>query len=215
MAAFQRLDPKAVFPVTTNCGHCSSSEKGYVLFMFKLGYSDDGVWRQYSHPAMFCADQTANGAPKVVATAPGSDPIAFRQLAKRLSSPLPLLYVLHTPRGEGKAGRYQSGDLDHAAIPRFLDSFDKLLRTDSRFDLWVHSPADRATIVWDRHDLLHIYGMMDSATETLRALGFESGNPAINFAHEHHYHPENDQLAAQLLSSLGWHWVPLRPEDEQ
>lgn len=183
--------------------------------MFKLGHCVDGVWTAYSHPALFVPIRMETGATKLISTVPGSDPIVLMELVNRLHAPLMLLYVLHTPRGEGKAGRYQSGEIDYSAFRQFMSRFGDFLKSDARFDLWVHSPADRATIIWDRHDLLYIYGITDPAIAALRSLGFEPGRPTINFEHQHHYHEKNDEHARALLSAIEWQWSPLRPQDEQ
>ncbi|MDE1895777.1 MAG: hypothetical protein KGH91_01750 [Rhodospirillales bacterium] len=183
--------------------------------MFKLGHFVDGVWSQYSHPAIFSVERNQTNESKLLATAPRSDPAIFRALVNGLNPHLFLLYVLHTPRGEGKAGRYQSNSIDHADFANFLSCFEDFFQSDSRFDLWAHSPADRATIVWDRHDLIHVYGIVEHAVTALRGLGFQQGCPIINFVHQHYYHHENDERAAQLLTAFDWNWSPLRSEDEQ
>lgn len=183
--------------------------------MFKLGQCVDGVWRRYSHPAIFNIEHSGNNQRKVLATVPSSDPIIFREMVKKLTAPMLPLYILHTPRGEGKPGRYQSSSINQADFIDFFLGFEGFFQTDSRFDLWAHSPTDRATVVWDRHDLIHVYGIVDPVVTILRGLGFQHGSPAINFIHQHHYHAENDEQALQLLSALDWNWSPLRPEDEQ
>lgn len=153
--------------------------------------------------------------PKVLATAPGGDPIVFRRLMDCLRPPYFLLYLLHTPRGEGEPGRYQSGQLSRDTVTEFLDRFGNLLHADARHDFWLHSSLDRATIVWDRHNLIHAYGPTDAYARTLAELGFTMGEPTIPFPHMHSYRPEFDDDARAVLEALEWHYAPLRPEDEQ
>jgi hypothetical protein len=183
--------------------------------MFKLGHCVDGEWRAYSHPPIFSAVRTHSGQLKVLATAPGSDPLVFTTLSDRLTPPYFLLYILHTPRGEGEAGRYQSAEIDRAELHLFMREFANLLSTDGRFDLWLHSPSDGATIVWDRHDLIHAYGMIDAAAEALRGLGFAAGEPTIPAPHEHHFHAACDASARALLANRDWQYSVLREEDVQ
>lgn len=183
--------------------------------MFRLGHCVDGQWGRYSHPPVFKITSTSDCRGKIFATAPGSDPLALVTLAERLTPPFVLLYVLHTPRGEGEAGRYQSEPIDWAEFQHFVSDFGSLLSSDGRFDLWLHSPADQATVVWDRHDLIHAYGPIDAMAEALRELGFEDGQPAIPVPHEHHYRAECDAMAGALLASREWRYSPLREEDEQ
>lgn len=186
-----------------------------LVAMFKLGHVDDRGWREHSYPPIFCLSESEDGAEKVTATAPGGDPLIFRSLLERLSDPLFLLYVLHTPRGEANPGRYQSPELTLDAAQAFIERFTTFLQSDSRFDLWVHSPADRATIVWDRHNLIFVYGSSTHAVETLRSLGFHQGNPATPSPHEHHYHAALDQDGQALMSYFDWRFSPLHPDDEQ
>ena len=182
--------------------------------MFKLGHYVDGSWREYSHPALFSVARTEGDREKVLTAAPGSDALIFVTLAELLTPPCFLLYVLHTPRGEGPPGRYQSDEMNRGEVGEFLRRFADLLRVDARFDLWLHSPADQATIVWDRHDLIHAYGPTASYVATLRGLGFEAGELAIPAPHEHHYHAACDEQARAVIDS-GWRHSPLKPEDEQ
>ena len=183
--------------------------------MFKVGYLIDDEWREHSHPPVFKLVKSDPESAKVITTAPGGDPLIFRLLSDRLSPPLVLLYVLHTPRGEGRPGRYQSCELTHAEIGRFLDRFASFLQSDARFDLWVHSLTDSATIVWDRHNLIHAYGMPHRFVEALRSTGFHEGDPAIPAPHEHHYHAAFDRDATALMSFCDWQETPLQPGDEQ
>jgi hypothetical protein len=181
--------------------------------MFKLGSFDGANWREHSHPPVY--EEIEGAVRKVVATAPGGDPLIAERLASCLSPPFLLLYVLHTPRGEGQPGRYQSPEMTGEDLRAFLERFGGFLRSDARFDLWIHAPADRATIVWDRHDLVHGYGPVEAMIEALRALGFRPGNPAIPSPHTHSYHAELDDEARAILAHVEWTRTPLQPEDEQ
>lgn len=183
--------------------------------MFKLEWMRDGEWEEFSHPPVYAVEPLSGGGERVVATAPGSDPLVFQRLSERLTPPFLLLYVLHTPRGEGEPGRYQSPEIDRGELVAFLDRFDSFLREDARFDLWLHSPTDQATIVWDRHNLIYGYGPTGALVEALRALGFHAGAPAIPTPHAHHYHQAYDEDARALLAGMDWSRSPLQPEDEQ
>jgi len=184
--------------------------------MFKLGISAGAgeVQTEHSHPPIYkVCEGTARR--KILATAPGSDPLIFERMARCLAPPLHLLYVLHTPRGEGQPGRYQSPEMSHEEFLGFLGRFDRFLRADARFDLWVYSPEDQATVVWDRHNLVYGYGQEDCMVEALRALGFEAGQPTIPSPHVHNYHQSLDGDARDLLAHVAWAHTPLKPEDEQ
>ncbi|WP_288380590.1 hypothetical protein [uncultured Massilia sp.] len=182
--------------------------------MQKLWHQVGGEWVEHTHPAV-CARDTTGGAERLVATAPGGDPNVLLSLVEAVGGPYALLYVLHTPRGEGEAGRYQSPELELADVRAFLERHAGFLRADARFDLWAHSFSENATVVWDRHNLIHAYGPLERFEAVLHAQGFGHGLPSMAFAHQHHYRADCDGEAAAVLRDFDWQYSPLRPEDEQ
>lgn len=182
--------------------------------MHKLSRSISGSWAPYSHGAIYSVVPSGEGQ-KILAGIPAGDPTAFQHLVSSLEPPYFLLYVLHTPRGEGSAGRYQSPALSPPQFEEFMQWFGSYLSSDARFDIWAHSAAEQATVVWDRHDQLFAYGPIAKYSAALDALGFGHGDAGISFAHQHHYRPEFDAAAQEILRSLPWTFSPLRPEDEQ
>lgn len=122
--------------------------------MSKLSHLVDDEWVAHRHPPVFCEPAEDDPYRRVVATVPGSDPDVFLQLASCLTAPLYLLYVLHASRGEAQPGRYQSPSVTFSELSDFVAMFADYLSGDSRFDLWAYSPADDATVVWDRHNLI-------------------------------------------------------------
>jgi hypothetical protein len=136
-----------------------------------------------------------------------------KSLTEGLEEPILVLYVLHTTRGEGPVGRYQAGELTREETCRFLDRFKPYFQADARFDLWLHFPNSHATIVWDRHNLLYLYGPIEHFKHVLTGLGFEPGEPNVNFHHVHYYRAEFDHDARELLGYFDWTWSQLRPED--
>jgi hypothetical protein len=178
--------------------------------MHKLSWLEGSEWVEHSHPPTFAVERT-----RVVVGVPRGDPEVFARLLTSLEAPYFLLYVLHTPRGEGRAGRYQSPSLAASQVWEFIDRFKRLLSQDARFDIWGHSPRENGTVVWERHNLLYAYGRVDGFVRELRALGFNAAAPSIPTPHSHSYHPELDTDARDLLTSLEWSWSKLRPEDEQ
>jgi len=183
--------------------------------MHKLSIQRGDLWVEHSHPPEYQTQITSGGTERLVAGVPAGDSIVIKRLTAELPAPFFLLYVLHTTRGEGEPGRYQSPEIDHAGLDRFLSSYGPLLSGDSRHDFWVYSPDIKATLVWDRHNLLYAYGPIDEFVQALRALGFNEGNPNVSFGHLHHYRQEFDADAKSLLAALPWVYSPLRPEDEQ
>ncbi len=182
---------------------------------YKLGHFSDEIWQEHIHPPVFKYFSSGRKNPKIVATLPHGDPKVFAKLAECMMEPYLVLYVLHTPRGEGKSGRYQSPPLAHDELKNLLDIFGNFFASDSRFDLWIHSPTDQATLVWDRHNLIYAYGIAEKFLECLRYLRFAEGIPEIPATHEHHYRKEFDHEAARLLTHWEWKYSELHPEDEQ
>ncbi len=160
----------------------------------------------------------ASGKPRLLIAAVPDKPGLFRHLTSRLAAPLVLLYVLHTPRGEGAAGRYQSPPLESQQVDDFLATFTPYLAGDARHDIWVHSASDDRTLVWDRHDLIFAEGEpLGEMVAVLETMGFESGDVPRPEAgpHIHYYRPELDADAAAVLTRFDWTRSDLRPDDEQ
>jgi hypothetical protein len=183
--------------------------------MYKLGHQVEGDWVRFAQPPRYRAPAGDEDLQRLEIGVPESDPRIFLELARTLAGPFFLLYVLHTPRGEAEAGRYQSPRVELDEVEAFVERFGPLLRADSRFDLWLHSPADHATLVWDRHDRLFAYGPLGRYATALRAMGLVEGNVGVPAPHQHHYHAGLDAMARELIARYDWRYSPLQPGDEQ
>jgi hypothetical protein len=183
--------------------------------MHKLSQLVGGEQVAHSHAPLYSRETLHDDSARLIAGVPGGDVSIFTALLALLQPPYILLYVLHTPRGEGQPGRYQSPELESAELEQFLKRFSSFLGGDARHDLWGRSQADEATVVWDRHNLIYAYGPLDRFAAALRGLGFREGVPEIPDPHAHHYRAEFDRVAADLLATFHWTHSPLRSEDEQ
>lgn len=182
--------------------------------MHKLSQLVDGSWIECSYPPVFALESVHN-TQRLKVGVPSGNSEPFERLVLSLEPPYLLLYVLHTPRGEGEPGRYQSQELSANEFRLFMQKFGAFLSADARFDIWAHSPSEQATVVWDRHNHIFAYGPVERFSSELRALGFNSGALQGSAPHQHHYRSEFDEHASELLSSYSWSYSPLRPEDEQ
>ncbi len=182
---------------------------------YKIGHLADGIWQERVHPPVFRDSSSRETNPRIEATLPHGDTKVFGKLTECMSEPCIVLYVLHTPRGEGKPGRYQSSPLAGEELKDFLDRFGSFFSSDSRFDLWIHSPTDQATLVWDRHNLIFAYGITAKFLECFKSLKFTEGIPEVPSPHEHYYRKEFDSDASELLDRWDWSYSELRPDDEQ
>ena len=182
--------------------------------MHKLSHLVDGEWIEHAFEPQYLLPARGEH-PRIIAAVPSGGCEPFEGLVACITPPYFILYVLHTPRGEGEPGRYQSPPVSVTEFAAFMARFGSYLATDARFDLWVHSPTDSATVVWDRHNLLFAYGPLLRFEEALCRMGFASGACAVPAPHQHHYHAANDEAAAELLTWCEWNRSPLRAEDVQ
>jgi len=158
----------------------------------------------------------STGKPQIILGVPDNHADLLRRLANLLPPPFCVLYVLHTPRGEGVAGRYQSGELTMHELNDFLHRYGSFFASDGRHDLWVHSPGSGHTLVWDRHNFLFVEGEpLDDVKRALVDLGFREGRLQPLGGHFHHYRAEFDNDATSLLKEMDWRRTPLLPEDKQ
>lgn len=178
--------------------------------MHKLSHLVGHDWVEHSFSPVF-----AIGDRSIAGGVPAGDSSVFENLATCLSGPIALLYVLHTPRGEAPAGRYQSPQLDLSEFRAFVQKYQAFLSGDARFDIWAHSREENATVVWDRHDKFFAYGPIQKLAPQLRAMGFHEGEIEPLGEHMHHYREELDPLASALIDEYRWTYSALRPEDEQ
>jgi hypothetical protein len=183
--------------------------------MHKILRQVAGEWVPHSYPPEYSLLSKDSAHPKIVAGVPAGDPMLFTHLVECLEPPYFLLYVLHTPRGEAAAGRYQSPPLSVEQYREFAKTFGSYLSADARFDIWAHASAEQATLVWDRHNQLFAYGPIEKFLAVLLAYGFSEGTVDISFPHLHHYRPECDVQAASVIDAFDWSYSPLRKEDEQ
>jgi hypothetical protein len=181
---------------------------------YKLGIVRGDLWVEHSHPPVYERFDMGGGhGERLQVAVPGGDPEVFRSLLTCIEPPFMLLYVLHTPRGEGEPGRYQSPPVDRAAVEDFLARFSDYLRSDGRFHLWARSQSSNASLVWDNHNIIYAYGPLDDYGQQLNRLGFAEGSSPISFAHTHNYRPECDADAAAVLGLWEWYKTPLQPSD--
>jgi hypothetical protein len=127
-----------------------------------------------------------------------------------------VLYVLHTSRCKNTLGRYQSPILPFETVDLFLQEFGEFLSRDGRHDLWLHLPESKATLAWDRDNLIHGYGPVDLFCEVLEREGLRRDvNGSLPVPHVHMYHASYDDAEARILSYFAWTWSPLQPADVQ
>ncbi len=189
--------------------------------MYKLGVPKGGPRsprdREHVHHRVYQFLNFDSSQARLFAGVPQGQPEVFEQLVKCLEPPYFLLYILHTPRGEGEPGRYQSPQLTPQDVSSFVSDHRDFLAGDGRFDLWGYSPSERATVAWDRHNYIFGYGPLDRFADVLHALDYQPGEVDRIAAgtHMHHYRQELDERAKAILKRFDWTRSDLREEDEQ
>jgi hypothetical protein len=184
--------------------------------MRKLMLEVEGQAVEPVSEAVFERQITASGLARLRISVPDSLPDLLQRMAGQLPSPYFLLYVLHTPRGEGEPGRYQSGEVTQARLRDFLTRYQSYLASDARHDLWVYSPQSRQTLVWDRHNQMFAEGEpLEGFVDALLSLGFTEAVLDPIGDHFHYYRAEFDEDAAEVLGAFNWHRTPLQADDEQ
>jgi hypothetical protein len=127
---------------------------GGIMVARKVTLDIGGAGVDQSPPAVFERGTTSSGGERLVLDVPDHFADLFGRLCERLPPPFYVLYILHTPRGEGEAGRYQSTELSQDQLSAFLRRYGSYLSGDARHDLWVYSITSRQTLIWDRHNRL-------------------------------------------------------------
>lgn len=183
--------------------------------MLKISEMSGGQWVDLDCPPRFCNEHAAANTERLVVALPAAASDVFRRLTEVISEPLFVLYVLHTPRGEGEPGRYQSKEISRVQLERFLTRFERFLSGDARHDIWVKAATSDDLLVWDRHNRITAYGDLAKSSRQLIGLGFSSGAVPKLGAHLHHYRREFDADAAEVLRAFDWYQTPLHAEDEQ
>lgn len=183
--------------------------------MNKIETLQGSEWLAPQNRPCYTHERLDDGAERLFGCIPSGAPSVFSKVVQSLTPPYSLLYVLHTPRGEAEAGRYQSEELSPQQLAEIVARHEPFLAADARFDLWAHSTADNATVVWDRHNQLYCYGNLVKPANVLKELGFVEETPPAIGPHKHFYRAEMDTFASSFLASSSWSYSPLRPEDEQ
>jgi tetratricopeptide (TPR) repeat protein len=182
--------------------------------LYKLGSLEGNNFVEYRYRNTYDLEQTMTYRRLRIGAANNHGTLVLN-IMRHLSAPYFLLYVLHTSRRGNELARYQSPALEFNRLAEFLTAFQDFLTADGRHDLWLHSVRDRATVVWDRHNLIYVYGPLSTIENFLAGLGFAKEAPRIPMPHRHNYHPKYDELENRLIRYLEWTRIPLQPEDQE
>lgn len=145
---------------------------------------------------------------------PRESPISLLQsLVSLFEEPFSLLYVLVVPRGEGRAGRYQSKVTSLEGVGAFLSMFCEFLEGDGRHNLWIRSFGSDTTLVFDRHRVIYAYGSLDKVEAFVRGQSYTEAPFRFPDPHFHKYHAKYDDSQSAVLDYWEWEGSELRDQD--
>ena len=161
--------------------------------------------------------EPANGQrARLVITTEDSPVSLMRDIVRNWPAPFVILYALIVTRSDVEPARYQSPWLDDIqSVDAFLTRFQNFFEQDARHAVWVSAPDHGLQIVYDRHELLFVYGDGERVGELLEERGFANGQAQVPVPHAHHYHAQFDQDFAALMDWWQWRSSPLQPDDER
>jgi len=129
--------------------------------------------------------------------------------------PYLVLYVALDDFAGYEAGRYESPAIDDFEDLRyFLFQFQEFFEDDARHNLWIYAPTAKQQIIYDRHEILYLYGDDGRILSMLLERGFSHARPQLPAPHCHHYHHEFTSTHEELMESWDWYRKPLQPGDD-
>lgn len=174
---------------------------------YRLGAFLDGAgWTEYQYGRVWKREES-----RLVAAPDKGQVDLILRLADELQEPFRVLYVLLVPRDDGQdEGRFELAEpLGRAELRSFLRRYRELFEHDGRHHLWVASPVDDATVVYDQHNVLYLYGPLLRFENVLKEQGLSEGEVLLPSPHSHHYHEELDSEVDDMLTRYEWQWYPL------
>jgi hypothetical protein len=138
------------------------------------------------------------------------------KLSSCLEPPYYCLYVLVVGRSTSPGGRYQSPLLSNReSLIDFLLDYKDLFESDGRHHLWVSSPEEGATLVYDKHNVIYAYGPLEEYIKVLLTAGYREEAFDFPYPHGHNYLSENDGKVEELLQYWDWQHSPLQEIDDE
>ena len=169
--------------------------------MFKIGCHKDNELQEYVHPDLYHVEQSS-GIERVVMGLSKSHIDTVLELAAMFYEPFYIVYVLHTSHIDNESGRYQSKANSYSQVNTLFTNFKDFFENDSRHDVCLYSPQSNATIVYDRHNFIYLYGFVDKQLDSIQRKGLKQKAFTIPFPHVHCYHEEYDIYESKLINDF-------------
>jgi len=183
--------------------------------LFKLGNGKE-PHLPHMHPNVWAKDN-AKGVLRLKVAAATQHVALLTLLLEKMNPPFLLLYVLVVPRTENEAGRYQSvSTYSTDEVVEYLEMHREALEQDARHSIWIKSVDAKDLIIYDRHQIIYLYGPLSAFEQVLLASGLhQTSEIVLPDPHSHHYWKEFDEDERGILSNCEWVLSPLQPADEE
>ena len=169
---------------------------------------------QHEYPQAYSIESIKDGIKRLCIAASHNGSELVRQLSGALSEPFSALYILVVGRGTSKEGRYQSPQMSRQETDTFFGDHATFFDEDGRHHVWLFSYSNKATLAYDRHNVIYAYGPIDEYQKILGRIGYQQVDSIkIPSPHGHQYHAEFDENERKIASSAHWIYSPLRDVD--
>ncbi len=173
------------------------------------------LWLAHDYGKVYAIEKTTDGTKRLRIAVSYDGSRILRTLSQSLKEPFFLLYVLVVFRGGGKQGGYQSEELSQDALDALFARYSEFWDSDGRHSVWLRSEADRATLVYDRHNLIYAYGPLEQFEMILEALEYaRTPEVSLSFEHQHCYYAEFDAFDQELTTKFAGARSELHSRDE-
>ena len=186
--------------------------------LIKFKSQQNETWKQPVFRKEFYLERMSAGGDRLCFTADKDFVSLLLSLSQALAEPFYFLYVLIVSRRtEHNEARYQSPELSMKKLHSFLSYNKNFFEQDGRHNLWIHSPANNATVVYDRHEIGYAYGPIELFKSILTSNDLKEVHAIEQYTsvpHEHYYHAEFDDEEASVIKTFDWQKSPLREQDK-
>ena len=159
--------------------------------------------------------ERGDGWSRLIVATSGSPIDLIADLVKEWRPPFFVLYVHVVPRTEHSEGRFQSPAIERVSeLKQFLLQYKDLFENDGRQNIWIGAPDDNRHIVYDRHEVLYVYGDDERISQLLTAQGYNQELAEIPVPHAHHYDAQFDASVISLFDHWEWNHSPLEINDD-
>lgn len=182
---------------------------------YKLGsLAPSGDWVEHRYPDAW--DRQRTTGPDRLVLAPAERQIdLILDLLRPLPAPFGILHVLVASRCGNATARRQAPDPTPLRdVAGFLREFEEFFERDGRHHVWVTSLPSQSTIVYDNHNIIHVYGSLEQFVGLAEMRGLERRAIEIPSPHHHCFNLEYDDEEVALLDHFDWIEFPLQPGDD-